>query len=75
MRDSPGGERAQGQALEPLPRGERIERFEPTSGRWLGWVAVVIAGLLALDVVRDGIGGEDAVNLAVLLLSATVVTW
>ena len=73
MRDSPGGEPAQGQALEPLPRGERIEKFEPTSGRWLGWVAVAVAGLLALDVIRDGIGGEDAVSLAVLLLSATIV--
>jgi len=73
MRDSPGGEPAQGQALEPLPRGERIEKFEPTSGRWLGWVAVAVAGLLALDVIRDGISDEDAVSLAVLLLSATIV--
>ena len=59
--------------MEPLPRGERIEKFDPTSGRWVGWAALVVAALLAVDVVRDGVAGRDAVDLAVLLFAATVV--
>jgi hypothetical protein len=56
-----------------LPRGDQIEKFDPTIGRWFGWAAVVVAALLAVDVVRDGIGGEDAAGLAALLFTATVV--
>ncbi len=73
MKDATDGEPDQGDTHEPMPRGNQIEKFEPTIGRWFGWVSVVVAVLLAVDVVRDGIGGEDAAGLAALLFAATVI--
>ena len=53
--------------------GRELERFPASAGRWFGVGAIIVAAVLAVDEVRNGIDANGGLGLAALVAGAAAI--